>query len=447
MPHQKLPTATNVQKVIKNLQKNDGVIYLKGQVLHERDDTDVELPFRQESNFFYMTGVTEADFHVVISLSTGKITLIAPDIVPDHVMWMGLPDTPEQLLTKYDVNEVVYASKLGEVLQKENSEKIYTLSICDTASLPQNFQSKVDKVALKQAIYEARMYKAQWEVELMRMANKISSDAHIKLMKEAKAGLNEQQLHALFLYESARFGAFFQSYNPIVAAGSNAATLHYGKNNAGISKEQFVLVDAGAELNCYASDITRTFPAGGKFSQEQRDIYEIVLEMQKQSFALCKPGIEWEDIHRHALRIACRGLIKLGILKGDEDELIANHIPASLFPHGLGHSIGIDVHDVGGYPVGVQKIDEPGIRNLRMRRKLEAGMAVTVEPGIYFCDFIIDPLLKDEATSKYFDLDKLNQYKKVGGVRIEDDIVITETGFDNLTTVPKEIHEIEALMA
>lgn len=392
-------------------------------------------------------GVTEADFHVVVSLSTGKITLIAPDIIPDHVMWMGLPDTPEQLLTKYDVDEVVCASKLGDVLQKENPDKIYTLAICDILSLHQNFQSKVDKESLQTAIQEARMYKAKWEVELMRKANKISSDAHIKLMKESKAGLNEQQLHALFLYESARFGAFFQSYNPIVAAGANAATLHYGKNNAGVTKDQFVLVDAGAELNCYASDITRTFPAGGKFSQEQRDIYEIVLEMQKQSFELCKPGYEWEDIHRHALRVACRGLIKLGILKGDEDELIANHIPASLFPHGLGHSIGIDVHDVGGYPAGVQKINEPGIRNLRMRRKLEAGMAVTVEPGIYFCDFIIDPLLKNEATSKYFDLEKLNQYKKVGGVRIEDDIVITETGFDNLTTVPKEIHEIEALMA
>lgn len=392
-------------------------------------------------------GVTEADFHVVVSLSTGKITLIAPDIIPDHVMWMGLPDTPEQLLTKYDVDEVVYANKLGDVLEKENPDKIYTLAICDISSLQQNFQSKVDKESLQTAIQEARMYKAKWEVELMRKANKISSDAHIKLMKESKAGLNEQQLHALFLYESARFGAFFQSYNPIVAAGVNAATLHYGKNNARVTKDQFVLVDAGAELNCYASDITRTFPAGGKFSQEQRDIYEIVLEMQKQSFELCKPGYEWEDIHRHALRVACRGLIKLGILKGDEDELIANHIPASLFPHGLGHSIGIDVHDVGGYPAGVQKINEPGIRNLRMRRKLEAGMAVTVEPGIYFCDFIIDPLLKNEATSKYFDIEKLNQYKKVGGVRIEDDIVITETGFDNLTTVPKEIHEIEALMA
>ncbi|KAG2187241.1 hypothetical protein INT44_004926 [Umbelopsis vinacea] len=447
MPLQKLPTASNVQKVIKNLNKNDGIIYLKGQVLHERDDTDVELSFRQESNFFYLTGVTDADFHVVVSLSTGKITLIAPDIVADHVMWMGLPDTPEELLQKYDVNDVVYASKLDQVLQQENPQKIYTLPICDTSALPQTFQSKVDKDALKPAIYEARMYKAKWEVEMMREANKISSDAHIKLMKEAKAGLNEQQLHALFLYESARNGAFFQSYNPIVAAGSNAATLHYGKNNAGISPDQFVLIDAGAELNCYASDITRTFPAGGKFSQEQKDIYEIVLEMQKASFELCKPGVEWEDIHRLALRVACRGLIKLGVLKGEEDELIAKHIPACIFPHGLGHSIGIDVHDVGGYLPGVQKIDEPGIRNLRMRRTLQAGMAVTVEPGIYFCDFIIDPLLKDEATRKYFDIEKLNQYKKVGGVRIEDDIVITETGFDNLTTVPKEIHEIEALMA
>ncbi|KAG2183335.1 hypothetical protein INT43_006340 [Umbelopsis isabellina] len=447
MPHQKLPTATSVQKVINNLKKSDGIIYLKGQVLHERDDTDVELPFRQESNFFYMTGVNEADFHVVVSLSSGNITLIAPDIVEDHVMWMGLPDTPEQLKNKYDVHEVVYASQLEQVLQKENPEKIYTLSICDVTAIPKNLQSKVDKDSLQPAIYDARLYKAQWEVELMREINKISSDAHIKLMKEAKAGLSEQQLHALFVYETARKGAFFQSYNPIVAAGVNAATLHYGKNNGGISKDQLVLIDAGAELNCYASDITRTFPAGGKFSKEQREIYEIVLEMQKKCFELCKPGVDWEDIHRLALRVACEGLVKIGILNGDVEELLSKHIPACLFPHGLGHSIGIDVHDVGGYAPGVQRVDEPGIRNLRMRRKLEAGMAVTVEPGIYFCDYIIDPLLKDSATSKYFDLEKLNHYKKVGGVRIEDDIVITESGFDNLTTVPKEVQEIEALMA
>lgn len=145
--------------------------------------------------------------------------------------------------------------------------------------------------------------------------------------------------------------------------------------------------------------------------------------------------------------VACDGLMKAGILVGDKQEIVNNHVVAAFFPHGIGHSLGLDVHDVAGYPEGTERIDEPGIRYMRMRRDLKPGFVVTVEPGVYFCDFLIDPVLNDPITGKYINKEMLNKYKPVGGVRIEDNIVITQDGFINLTTVPKEIDEIEALMA
>lgn len=267
-------------------------------------------------------------------------------------------------------------------------------------------------------------------------------------MKASHVGSSEAQLHALFLYESARQGAFFQAYYPIVGVGKNAATLHYNKNNAPLlDANQLVLVDAGCEVDCYASDITRVFPVGGKFSPEARVIYSIVLDMQKACFEHCKAGVAWEKIHRVAMEVACDGLMEAGILVGDKQEIMQHHVVAAFFPHGVGHMLGLDVHDVGGYPEGTERISEPGIRYLRMRRDLKAGFIVTVEPGVYFCDFLIDPVLNDPVAGKCINKDMLNKYKPVGGVRIEDNILITQDGYVNLTTVPKEIDEIEALMA
>ncbi|ORZ17833.1 peptidase M24, structural domain-containing protein [Absidia repens] len=449
MSFNKIPTRTNVQKILGHLKLNDGVIYLNGSVMQERDNTDVELPFRQESNFYYVTGVNEPDFHVVIDIATGKTTLVAPNVVPDHVMWMGMPDSLETLQAKYDVDQVIYADKINALITP--APKVYTLPITRTTAIDALTSNKCnadEQKALENAFIDARLIKADWEVEIMRKANKISSDAHIKLWQAVKVGCNEAQLHALFLYESARHGAFFQSYFPIVGAGMNAATLHYNKNNAVMNNpNDVVLVDAGAEYDLYASDITRVFPVSGKFTPEARVIYSIVLEMQKTSIDLCKAGVAWEDIHMKATEVGCDGLLKAGILVGDKKEILEKSVMAAFFPHGIGHSIGMDVHDVGGYPDNVERINKPGICNLRMRRTLAAGFAVTVEPGIYFFDYLIDPVLNHPDTGKYINVDALNKYKSVGGVRIEDNLIITQDKPINLTTVPKEIDEIESLMA
>ncbi|ORX94534.1 hypothetical protein K493DRAFT_221107 [Basidiobolus meristosporus CBS 931.73] len=437
----------NNRKVAKNLGVDSGVIYLKGHVNTVKFDSDTEMPFDQDPYFFYMTGVEQPGYEFLYDIGNDKAILFAPRIPEDDIVWIGMPETNEELKERYDVDEVRYADTLTATVKELSPKCVHVLANTDTSLLGE-YQSGADDSKLLEALQEARMFKSEFELEIMRISSKISSEAHVSLMKSIKPGMNERELQALFEYECNRRGSMRQSYLPIMAYSKNAATLHYGRNNCDMPDgNQLFLVDAGGEYHRYASDITRTFPVGGKYTDDAKTIYSIVLDMQKQVLAALKPGVQWEDMHRLASRIACEGLIKCGILKGDVEELIAHYVPAAFYPHGLGHSIGIDTHDVGGYPKGVERINEPGIRYLRMRRELKPGMVVTVEPGIYFCDAIIEPFLKDPKTAKFFDIPTLDRFRKVGGVRIEDNVVIKEDSIENLTTAPKEIAEIEAIMA
>ncbi|KAG0244519.1 peptidase M24, structural domain-containing protein [Mortierella sp. GBAus27b] len=448
MTFTKYPAKQHWAKVAKNLALTEGLVYLKGDVLSERHDTDVELPFRQESNFYYLTGFAEHDAHVIFNLKTQKLTLLPYKLPDDHIVWMGMPPSQEELHSKYEADEIRWSTELLDAINSSGASTLYVLRQEDA---PKGVSLAVNTEALKDAIVNARIYKSAYEIESMRKINHISSNAHVALMKAAKKAQSEVELDALFRYETARFGARGQAYQPIVGVGSNAATLHYGRNSAAINGnyDQLCLVDAGAELDCYASDITRTFPLNGKYAGDSKTVYEIVLQMQKAVLAALKPGVQWEDMHRLAGRIAVEGLQKAGVLKAEfsVDELLKNHVDGVFFPHGLGHMIGLDVHDVGGYPKGVERIQAPGIRYLRMRRVLEPGFVVTVEPGVYFVEFILNEAKNDAAISKYIDWDVVQRFVKVGGVRIEDCVVITETGIDNLTIAPKEIAEIEAIMA
>ncbi|KAJ3089544.1 hypothetical protein HK102_006137 [Quaeritorhiza haematococci] len=353
---------------------------------------------------------------------------------------------------QYGFDRCEYADQLGALLKEYAAEKVHVIDGSDLSALHKagSGVTVVDS-HLRSAIAEARVFKTKGEIEVIRMAAKITGEAHIALMKSLKTGVTtETEMHARFVYECARKGAQFQAYTPIVAGAKRGAVLHYVKNNEPLptNPHDFVLVDAGCEYNLYAGDVTRTYPVGGKFVDEWKTTYEIVLDAQKAVLNALKPGVEWEDMHRLATRVICEGLQKAGILRGSTEELLKHHLPALFFPHGLGHLIGIDVHDVGGYPAGVERIQEPGIRYLRMRRTLKPGMYVTVEPGVYFVDTILEPALKDPNTSKYIDLPTLERFRsKVGGVRIEDDVLITESGIENMTGwIPKEIPDIERVM-
>ncbi|KAF8965002.1 hypothetical protein BGZ46_000676 [Entomortierella lignicola] len=444
----KYPAKQHWLKVAKNLGITEGLVYLKGDVLKERHDTDVELVFRQESNFYYLTGFAEHDAHVLFDLKTQKMTLLPYKLPEDHIVWMGMPPTEAELHSKYEADDIRWSTELSTLINASGASTLYVLRQED---VPQGIKLTINDQVLKDAIVTARMYKSPFEIEAMRKINHISSNAHIALMKAAKSTQSEVELDALFRYETARFGARAQAYQPIVGVGANAATLHYGRNSASYNGnfDQLCLVDAGAEQDCYASDITRTFPLNGKYSGDAKTVYEIVLQMQKAVLAALKPGVQWEDMHRLAGRVAVEGLQKAGVLKAEfsVEELLEKHVDGVFFPHGLGHMIGLDVHDVGGYPNGVERLQVPGLQYLRMRRPLEASFVVTVEPGVYFVDFILNATKNDATISKYINWDITERFSKVGGVRIEDCVVITETGIDNLTTVPKEIAEIEAIMA
>jgi len=277
--------------------------------------------------------------------------------------------------------------------------------------------SSTDFQLLKTAIEESRVVKTPYEIALIRHANEVSAAAHIVLMKEAATATNERELEALFLKECISRGCRNQAYPSIIASGTAAATLHYVKNDAPLEGKLNLLVDAGAEAECYASDITRTFPIRGSFSKESREIYELVLRMQKECIDLLKDGVLWDSVHEHAHKVAIAGLLDLGILKGSQEEIFKQRTSVAFFPHGLGHYLGMDTHDTGGH-ANYSDTDSM-FRYLRVRGKVPAGSVITVEPGVYFCRFIIEPYLSDPVHKDFIDIAVLDRYWDVGGVRIE----------------------------
>jgi Xaa-Pro dipeptidase len=207
------------------------------------------------------------------------------------------------------------------------------------------------------------------------------------------------------------------------------------------------LIDAGFEYNGYSSDFTRTYPANGTFTEIQAGIYQAVLDAQKEAIAATQPGVKMEDLHMQSARTIMSGLKDLGLVKGSLDDLMENNIFALFFPHGLGHFLGLDTHDVGGYPKGVDRIDRPGLKYLRARRTLEAGMVLTIEPGVYIIPALLEPAFDNEVQAEFLNESALRDLFGFGGVRIEDNLIVTENSHENMTNVPKEIDEIEAIMA
>jgi Xaa-Pro aminopeptidase len=282
-------------------------------------------------------------------------------------------------------------------------------------------------VDVRAALGEMRLIKDEAELNIMREAGRISAEAHIRAMRAAKPGRNEYEIEAELLYHFYRNGSRHPAYGSIVASGANATCLHYHENNRLMEDGDLLLIDAGCELGGYAADITRTFPVNGRFSGPQKDIYELVLAAMQASFAQVKPGVQRIAYHDQAVRVLTQGLADLDILKGTVDGLIEQEAYKQFYMHGTGHWLGLDVHDAGEYRVGGES------------RLLEAGMVLTVEPGLYF-----RPLLAD-SPSHYV---KVSEPFLHIGVRIEDDLVVTADGYENLTALaPKTVSEIEQTMA
>lgn len=438
----KYPAKAHCRRVAKYLTdrglSRDGVIYLEAQKTRMVEDDDQAVPFRQRRYFFYLSGCKLPDAYLTYNIPQDILTLFIPPIDPDSVIWAGLPESKEEALQKYDVDQVLYSDEVNAALAAYGPSKSTTVyAIPEQVSEHITFLpfAATEFASLKTAIDECRVVKDSYEVALIRKANQISTLAHIEAAKVVRTATNEQELYGAFIGTCISNGAHEQAYHSICASGTSCSTLHYIRNDQPLRERLNILLDAGAEYECYCADITRTFPISGTFTPESRTIYDIVDEMQASCFKLLRANVRWEDVHAHAHKVAIRGLKKAGILVGDEQELFDKRVSVAFFPHGLGHYLGMDTHDTGGHA----NYDDPDtmFKYLRVRGSVPAGAVITVEPGIYFCKFILDPVLEDPELSKYIDKTVLDRYWDVGGVRIEDDVHITPDGYENLTDTPK----------
>ncbi|MFA5667929.1 MAG: aminopeptidase P family protein [Balneolaceae bacterium] len=425
-----------------------GVVFIQGEEIMYRYSTDYEFPFRQESNFWYLAGVNEPDCSMLLDLEKEEYHLFVPERDAQYAVWHGYVKTMEQYQEEYQPDHLHHRNEILTVLKKLKPELVYCLDEEQAEfieDLSRDF--KVDTESLTDALTYCRVIKTEDELELMREACRVNDLAYIEVMKAIKPDMYEYQMKAVFNKVQIENGLMQDAYNGIFASGKNASILHYVENTSQIKDGDLFLMDAGFECKGYAADYTRTFPANGKFTEIQAGIYNAVLAGMQVVLDAIKPGAKMEDLHLLSARAMMSGLKELDIVRGEMDELMSENVFALFFPHGLGHFLGLDTHDVGGYPKGVDRIDRPGIKFLRARRDLQPGMVITVEPGIYFVEAVLAPALEDPKVNKYLNSDKVRSLLNFGGVRIEDNIVVTEDGHENLTNVPKEIADIEKLMA
>jgi Xaa-Pro dipeptidase len=425
--------------------KGNALIYLKGADVAYRYDTDFEYPFRQESNFLYLTGIQEPGFHLVLDPEKEEYLLFVPKRDAMFAVWNGKVRSAEDYALNLKPDQIFYDEDLYGEISKRSPETIHCLNVSQAAVVDDmGFQTETGW--LKDALAWCRCQKTDPELDMLRLASRVASEAHIAAMKGLKPGMFEYEMKALYECEVVRRGLVHHPYNGIHGSGENSAILHYTESARRIDEGDLYLIDAGAESNGYAADITRTYPAGGRFSGIQAAIYDTVLMALNNSIKMVKPGVAMEDIHLAASRTILEGLKDTGLVTGDINTLMEKNIFALFFPHGLGHFLGLDTHDVGGYPKGVKRIDRPGIRYLRARRILEPRMVLTIEPGIYFIPALLRPALEHHEQSQFLNREKLEKMFYFGGIRIEDNLIVTETGHENMTNVPKSRTQIEEIL-
>lgn len=434
-----LNVKTHLRTKIPNLSNH--ALFLSGSIQESDKYSDSAKPFKQERYFYYLTGCNIPGSHVFYDLNKEELVLFLPEVDQDDVMWSGLPLSIKEAEEKFDVDKVVYETEIDSYLTKYDINLTPDINVANKQY--RNFLESDDK-KLFYALDESRLIKDDYEIALMRKAAKITDNCHLAVMSALPIETNETHIHAEFVYHAIRQGSKHQAYDPICCSGPNCGTLHYVKNDDELGTKQSILIDAGAEWENYASDVTRCFPITGEWTKEHLEIYEAVREMQFKTMELIKPGVEWDELHLLAHKILIEKFLELGIFKGDKQEIWESGVSATFFPHGLGHLLGMDTHDVGGYP-NYDDADEK-LRYLRLRRPLQKGMVVTDEPGIYFSPFLIEAGFKDANKKRFVDEQVMKKYLPVGGVRIEDDILVTENGFENFTGITSDPTEISKIV-
>lgn len=461
----------NRENFFKNLKdmlvgiENDSIIVLQSGDDIPRNDTDVvNYHFQQESNFYYLTGVTEPKFYAVLDYKTKNTKLYYfVDKDERNNIFMKLPSL-EELSTKYNL-EVLDQDLLINDIKNRDPKKIYLLSGINSDSQTSIESAKLnfelpyyylkERIDYNSLIYEiladSRTKKTPQEIEFMEYLVESTVKAHIATIKGIKAGQYERTAEIDFMcYMRSNHHARSLSYQPICGCGSNSSTLHYINNDQVLKDGQLMLLDMGIRLGGYCSDVTSTVPINGKFTSIQKQIYDIVLNSNRVVIDKLKPGVFWPDMHLLAESVILKGLINMSILKDFPiDELLEKRICYYFMPHGLGHFLGLEVHDVGGYlSFTPARSEKQGLKQLRTSRYLAQGNIITVEPGVYFIPFLLDKALNDENVNKYFNAEELKNYYDFGGVRIEDDVLITDTGCINLSgNLPRNTEDIEKIMS
>ncbi|XP_017767587.1 PREDICTED: xaa-Pro dipeptidase [Eufriesea mexicana] len=436
-------------------------IILQGGVEIPFNDTDISWPFRQESFFQWCFGVEEPGCYGALDLKTEASILFVPRLPAEYAVWEGKLYTLEEFRQRYAVDEVYYTDEIAKIFKSKQAALLLTLSGQNSDSGLQTKEAifdginefKVNNTILYPEMCECRVIKSPQEIEVLEYVIKISSDAHKSIMRMIKPGVAEFQMEAAFMhYVYSVGGCRHVSYTCICGSGHNASILHYGHagapNNKIINDGDMCLFDMGGNYCGYAADITCSFPVNGKFTEDQKMIYNAVLAARNAVMNAAKPNVAWTDMHLLANKTMLTSLKTGSLLVGEVDEMIKVGLHEVFQPHGLGHLMGLDVHDVGGYlPGHPERSSAPGLRKLRTSRVLQPGMVLTIEPGCYFIDCLLDAALKDPKQSKFIIAEKLKKFRGWGGVRIEDDVLITETGVRNLTDVPRTVEEIEKWMA
>lgn len=422
-------------KLMEKLANNSIVIVPSAPEVYRNGDTTY--PFRQNSDLYYLTGFNEPESILVLIRSKQSIESILFNRPRNRALeiWDGARAGNEGAINHFKMDHSFpyesFAEKLPELLL-DRDQLHYTLGLHPAldeiilnvltklrSKIRAGIYPPIQIVDVAPSIHEMRLFKSSAEVNLMQKAVDISTIGHIQAMKVCCPGIYEYELEAQLTYSFVKNGAKYHAYSPIVGAGANSCVLHYTANNAEIKQEDLVLIDAGCEYKNYASDITRTFPANGKFSGEKKAIYELVLASQLQAIQTIQPESCWLDAQKAIVRTLTQGLVDLGILRGDPDQLIAEQAYLPFYMHKSGHWLGLDVHDVGRYMINNEW------------RKLKPGMTLTVEPGLYLSAEI------PNLPARWHNI----------GVRIEDNVLVTDSGHQVLShAIPKSIDDIESCM-
>ena len=422
------------QRLGANLPPNAAIVIAGASTQYRNADSSYA--FRQDSNFWYLTGFNEAEATLVVLTDNSKTTksiAFVPEKDKLKEIWDGYRAGPDGAVKDHGFDEAYNNSEINDQLPEllKGRDRVF-YPVGKNAGLDQNIiewiktakskdrhSSAIDIADATSKVGNQRLIKDAHEIDLMKKACRISAESHVEAMKFVKPGMTEQEMEAFYLYEFAKRGGRFSAYTPIVAGGENACVLHYVENSKPLLDGDLLLVDAGCEYDFYASDITRTFPVSGKFTDAQLAIYEVVLEAESKAIAAVSVNNNVMDAQIISEKVVTQGLIDLGILKGSLDDLHAKGAFKEFYMHKIGHWLGIDVHDAGDYMEDDQFM------------QFKPGMVTTIEPGIYI------------PSSANVD----DKWKGIG-IRIEDDILVTPDGNENLTEfVPSDPKEIEALMA